>query len=46
MEIYRIEAGTRIVSDLEMLALAQALECRPMWLFLGEMAEGGKTVHG
>lgn len=46
MEIYRIEAGTRIVSDLEMLALARALECRPMWLFLGEAAEGGKAAQG
>ena len=37
MEIYRIEKGTRIVSDLEMLALAQALECMPDWLFLGKI---------
>ena len=36
MEIYRIESGDRIVSDLEMLALAQALECAPLWLLLGE----------
>src|SRR5579859_2983895 len=35
MEIYRIEAGTRIVSDLELLALAHSLECDPVWLFLG-----------
>ncbi|HLK55237.1 MAG TPA: hypothetical protein VKU00_01655 [Chthonomonadaceae bacterium] len=36
MEIYRIESGDRIVSDLEILALAQALECTPLWLLLGE----------
>ena len=36
MEIYRIESGTRIVSDLEIIALAEALECQPMWLFLGD----------
>lgn len=35
MEIYRIENGTRIVSDLETLALAEALECSPVWLLLG-----------
>ncbi len=37
MEIYRIEIGTRIVSDLELLALSQALECIPTWLLLGDM---------
>ena len=42
MEIYRIESGIRIVSDLEMLALAQALECQPAWLFLGGEPEGGR----
>jgi transcriptional regulator with XRE-family HTH domain len=36
MEIYRIECGIRIVSDLEMLALARALECDPSWLWLGD----------
>jgi transcriptional regulator with XRE-family HTH domain len=35
MEVYRIETGTRIVSDLEALALAKALECSPVWLLLG-----------
>ena len=38
MEIYRIETGTRIVSDLEALALAEALECSPIWLLLGRAA--------
>ncbi|MCX6379870.1 MAG: XRE family transcriptional regulator [Armatimonadetes bacterium] len=36
MEIYRIEIGTRIVSDLELLALSRALKCAPYWLLLGE----------
>jgi len=31
-DIVRIEGGTRKVSDLELLALAQALECTPSWL--------------
>ena len=34
-DIVRIEGGTRKVSDLELLALAQALECAAAWL-LGE----------
>lgn len=36
-EIYRIEAGLRIISDLEILALANALECSAHWLFLGDV---------
>ena len=43
MEIYRIEMGTRIVSDLEMLALARALECTPLWLFLGDQGTREKA---
>jgi transcriptional regulator with XRE-family HTH domain len=35
MEVYRIEAGMRIVSDLELLALARALECSAAWLLVG-----------
>ena len=35
-EIYRIEDGRRIVSDLEILALAEALECYPCWLLVGD----------
>ncbi len=31
-DIVRIEGGTRKVSDLELLALAQALECSAAWL--------------
>jgi transcriptional regulator with XRE-family HTH domain len=36
-DIVRIETGTRKVSDLELLALANALECAAVWL-LGEDA--------
>ncbi len=31
-DIYRIQTRTRIVSDLEILALALALECDVLWL--------------
>jgi transcriptional regulator with XRE-family HTH domain len=34
-EIFRIEDGQRIVSDLEILALANALECSSCWLLTG-----------
>ena len=36
MEIYRIELGTRTVTDLELLALAEALDSDPVWLLLGK----------
>lgn len=35
-DISRIEHGTRIVTDLELLALAHALECSPCWLLIGD----------
>lgn len=35
-DIYRIESGTRIVADMEVVALARALDCNPCWLLLGE----------
>lgn len=35
-DIQRIECGLRIVSDVELLVLAQALECSPCWVLLGE----------
>lgn len=38
-EIFRIEDGRRIVSDLEILALSEALGCSPCWLLLGEAQE-------
>jgi len=34
-EVLRIEHGTRIVTDLEVIALAEALECNPCWLLTG-----------
>ena len=38
-DIFRIEDGRRSVHDLEVVALAQALECSACWLLLGEEAE-------
>lgn len=35
-DVFRIEAGLRIVSDLEILALAEAFECSPCWLLTGK----------
>jgi transcriptional regulator with XRE-family HTH domain len=35
-ELARIEQGERMVSDLELTALAQALECDACWLLVGE----------
>ncbi len=35
-DIFRIEDGRRSVHDLELLALAQALECSACWLLTGE----------
>jgi transcriptional regulator with XRE-family HTH domain len=35
-DIGRCETGTRIISDIELLYLAKALECDPCWLFLGD----------
>jgi len=34
-DIQRIERGQRLVSDLEVLALAAALDCDPSWLLTG-----------
>lgn len=39
-EVLRIENGTRIVTDTEVLALALALECDPCWLLTGKGAPG------
>lgn len=35
-DIFRIEDGRRIVSDLELFALAGALDCDVCWLLRGE----------
>ncbi len=40
-EISKIENGTRTATDLEVIVLAQALECNPCWLLIGRDA---KTV--
>jgi transcriptional regulator with XRE-family HTH domain len=34
-EVLRIENGTRIVTDTEVVALAEALGCDPCWLLVG-----------
>lgn len=36
LDIYRIETGGRLVSDLEIIALAAALECTTGWLLHGD----------
>ena len=38
-DVYRIEAGTRTVSDAEVVALAAALDCGLVWLVCGAEAE-------
>ncbi len=41
-DMVRIEGGTRKVSDLELVAIAHALECTAAWL-LNEAASPGKS---
>ncbi len=41
-DIYRIIHGQRIVSDLELIALAGALECDACWLLRGD---DGETIR-
>jgi hypothetical protein len=36
-DIFRIEDGRRSVHDIELVALAQALECSTSWLLLGDL---------
>ncbi len=38
-DIYRIEAGTRTVSDAEIIALAAGLDCSLVWLVCGTEKE-------
>ncbi len=38
-EILHIENGTRIVSDVEVVALARALECEACWLLTGDISK-------
>lgn len=35
-DVQRIERGQRIVSDIEVLILARALDCSPCWLLTGQ----------
>lgn len=35
-EVLHIEDGSRTVTDLEILALSQALECSACWLLIGD----------
>lgn len=35
-DISRIENGARLITDLELIALAQALDCSPCWLLTGQ----------
>jgi hypothetical protein len=35
-DVFRIEDGRRSIHDLELVALAQALECDVLWLLLGD----------
>ena len=39
-DISRIENGARLVSDVEILALADALGCSPCWLLVGDTMPG------
>jgi transcriptional regulator with XRE-family HTH domain len=41
-DIYRIQTQTRIVSDLELVALATVLDCDLLWL-LGNAADPGSS---
>lgn len=38
-DMSRIENGFRTVTDLEVVAFAQALECSPFWLLTGQLVE-------
>ena len=42
-DIYRIEKGTRKIADVELLALALALEVSPLWLLVGNKDERAET---
>jgi transcriptional regulator with XRE-family HTH domain len=38
-EVLNIERGQRTVLDVELFALAKALECSPLWLLTGQAEE-------
>lgn len=43
-DIYRIERQTRIVSDLELVVIAAALECEILWLLEAELGVRPATI--
>jgi transcriptional regulator with XRE-family HTH domain len=43
-DIYRIQTGTRIVSDIELVVLAAALECELLWLLGMEAGQPPEAV--
>ena len=45
LDIYRIERGGRLVSDLEIIALAAALECTTGWLLHGDQESMSSTAQ-
>ena len=45
-DISRIENGARIVSDLEVIALAEALECNACWLLMGQELASDRDKQG
>lgn len=44
-DVFRIEDGRRSVHDLEVVALAEALECDPCWLLTGTPAASLPPPH-
>lgn len=45
LDIYRIERGDRLVSDLELIALAAALDCTTGWLLHGDQETVSATTR-
>ena len=37
-DVYKISNGTRSISEVELLALSEAIGCDPVWLFVGEVS--------
>lgn len=44
-EVLNIERGERTVLDVELMALAAALECSPLWLLTGEPHDTARPQH-
>jgi transcriptional regulator with XRE-family HTH domain len=45
LDIYRVEHGDRLVSDLEIIALAAALDCSTGWLLHGNQESMSSTAQ-